>query len=92
MCIPAALLAFAVGRLWDRFRHSPWRQAIKRGLAPITIGLVLGSGCLLVQATGTHWPLLAVAALSAALSYRSRKNPLWWLAGAALLGGAGVLS
>jgi chromate transporter len=92
MCVPSALLAFGVGRLWDRFGHSPWRQAIERGLAPITIGLVLGSGCLLVKATGTRWPLLAIAALSAALSYRSQKNPLWWLAGAALLGGAGILS
>jgi chromate transporter len=92
MCTPSALLAFGVGRLWDRFAHSPWRQAIERGLAPITIGLVLGSGCLLVKATGTRWPLLAVAALSAMLSYRSRQNPLWWLAGAALLGGAGALS
>jgi chromate transporter len=92
MCVPSALLAFAVGRLWDRFQHSHWRQAIERGLAPITIGLVLGSGCLLVKATGTHWPLLAIAALSAALSYRSSRNPLWWLAGAALLGGVGALS
>jgi hypothetical protein len=46
----------------------------------------------LVKATGTHWPLLAIAALSAVLSYRSRKNPLWWLAGAALLGDVGILS
>jgi chromate transporter len=92
MCLPSALLAYQVGRLWDRFRPSPWRQAIERGLAPITIGLVLGCGCLLVQATGTRWPLLAIAALSAVLSYRSRQNPLWWLAGAALLGGVGALS
>jgi chromate transporter len=92
MCAPSALLAFTVGRLWDRFRHSPWRQAIERGLAPITIGLVLGSGCLLVQATGTRWPLLAVAAITAVLSYRSSNNPLWWLAGAAVLGGVGILT
>ena len=92
MCVPSALLAFYVGRLWDRCRHSPWRQAIERGLAPITIGLVLGSGCLLVKATGTRWPLFAIAAVSAVLSFRSRENPLWWLAGAALLGGTGLLS
>ena len=92
MCLPASLLAYQVGRIWDRFHYSPWRQAIERGLAPITIGLVLGSGCLLVKATGTHWQLYAIAAASAVLSFRSRKNPLWWLAGAALLGGTGLLS
>jgi chromate transporter len=92
MCLPSALLAFAVGKLWDRFRDSLLRQAIERGLAPITIGLVLGSGCLLVQATGTRESLLVVASLSAVLSFRSKLNPLWWLAGAALLGGVGALS
>ena len=92
MCAPSALLAFAVGRLWDRCQHSLWRKAIERGLAPITIGLVLGSGCLLVKATGTHWQLLGIAGASAALSYASPRNPLWWLAGAALLGGVGMLS
>jgi chromate transporter len=92
MCLPAALLAFTVGRLWDRFQHSPWRLAIERGLAPITIGLVLGSGALLIRATGTRWQLVLVAGISAALSYRSRRNPLLWLAGAALLGGLGALS
>ena len=92
MCAPSGLLAFAMGRLWDRFQHSPWRKAIERGLAPITIGLVLGSGCLLVKATGTHWQFLGIAGVSAALSYGSRQNPLWWLAGAALLGGVGALS
>jgi chromate transporter len=86
MCLPAAFLAFAVGRLWDRFQHSSWRRAIELGLAPITIGLVLGSGCLLVKAAGSGWPLYAIAVASAALSFRSRRNPLWWLAGAALLG------
>jgi len=92
MCLPSALLAFGVGRIWDRYRHSPWRRAMERGLAPIPIGLVLGSGCLLVRATGTRWPFLLVAAASAGLSFHSRRNPLWWLAGAALLGGAGILS
>jgi len=91
MCLPAALLAFAVGRLWDRFQHSLWRRAIERGLAPITIGLLLGSGCLLVRASGGHGWFYVVAAASAVLSYRSKLNPLLWLAGAALLGGVGAL-
>ena len=92
MCLPAAVLAFAVGRIWDRFQHSPWRKAIERGLAPLTIGLVLGSGCLLAKATSTHWQLGLVAAASAGLSFRSGRNPLWWLAGAALLGALGLLA
>ena len=58
----------------------------------VTIGLVLGSGCLLARATSTHWQLGLVAAASAGLSFRSSQNPLWWLTGAALLGALGLLA
>jgi chromate transporter len=86
MCGPSSVLAFGVGHLWDRFSHSPWRKAIEAGLAPITIGLVLGSGCLLVQAAGRDWGIYAIAAASAVAAYMSRRSPLWWLAAGALLG------
>jgi chromate transporter len=86
MCLPSSLLAFTAGRLWDRYRSSPWRRALERGLAPITIGLVLGSGCLLATTAGSAWPSYLLAGSSAVLSYRSRRSPLWWLAGAAALG------
>jgi chromate transporter len=86
MCGPSSLLAFSIGKLWDRFSQSPWRLAIERGLAPITIGLILGSGCLLVQTAGSGWMIYTVAGASAVASYYSRINPLWWLAIAAILG------
>ncbi|HSD39721.1 MAG TPA: chromate transporter [Rhodocyclaceae bacterium] len=89
MCGPTSLLAFGVGKLWDRFSHSPWRKAIERGLAPITIGLIFGSGCLLVKTAGMAgqaWTIYVLAGASALASYYSRLNPLWWLALAAVLG------
>ncbi len=43
--LPTALLAFVVGRLWIRLEHWPWRASIQRGLAPVSIGLLL-AGCL----------------------------------------------
>ncbi len=87
MCGPSSVLAFGAGKLWYRFSHSPWRKAIERGLVPITIGLVLGSGCLLVRTAGGTWQVYAIAACSATASYYFRRNPLWWLAAGALLGG-----
>lgn len=38
--LPACLLALGVGRVWERFYDSPWREAIQRGLAPVSIGLM----------------------------------------------------
>ena len=89
MCLPPALLAHAVGRAWGRHRDAPWRRAVAQGLAPLTLGLILGSGWLMVRAAGHPARAGLVAAAVAVLAYRSRRNPLVWLAGAALVGLAG---
>ena len=86
MCGPSSILAFGVAKLWDRFRTSPWRQAIQRGLAPITIGLVLSSGYLLSQAADHTWLAYALTGLTISVGLFSRLNPLWLLAGGGLLG------
>lgn len=92
MCGPSSLIALYIGRLWERFKHSPWRRALQLGLAPITIGLVIGSAALLIKTTGTHWQLLSVALGTAVLATRFALNPLIWLAMAAVLGALGLLN
>lgn len=86
MVLPSSLIAFGVGKLWYRFRDSPWRKMIERGLAPITIGLVLGSGCLLLNTAASSWKLYLIGIATAIASYFFRHNPLWWLAIAAVCG------
>lgn len=86
MCGPSSLLAFWVSRLWDRFRTSPWRLAIQRGLAPITIGLVLGSGYLLTRAADHSWLAYGLTGITAAVALSERFNPLWLLATGGMLG------
>jgi chromate transporter len=60
-----------VARLWQRFHASPWRRAIERGLAPLTIGLVAGSAMLMSEAANQHggWLLCAASTL---LAWRTR--------------------
>jgi len=50
--LPSCTLAFAVGKVWDHFEGSPWRDAVQRGMAPITIGLML-SGVYAIGRTAT---------------------------------------
>jgi chromate transporter len=50
--LPSCTLVFVVGRLWDHFEGSPWRDAIQRGMAPITVGLML-SGVYAIGRTAT---------------------------------------
>ena len=38
---PSSLLCYIVSHIWDSCRDSPWRDAVQKGMAPITIGLML---------------------------------------------------
>jgi chromate transporter len=91
MCGPSSLLCYYVARLWQRFHASPWRRAIERGLAPLTIGLVAGSAMLMSEAANQHPSGWLLCAASTLLAWRTRINPLWLLAGGALLGLSGWL-
>jgi len=50
--VPSCTLVFAVGKFWDHFEGSPWRDAVQRGMAPITIGLMT-SGVYAIGRTAT---------------------------------------
>ena len=91
MCLPSGVLMFAVARLVDRFRDSPWRAVLQDGLAPVTVGLVLGSGLVLTRASDQTALAYALTALAVLWVLTIRWSPLWILAGAAALGVAGIV-
>lgn len=39
--LPSSLLVYGCSCIWDHFKDNPWRDAVQRGMAPITIGLML---------------------------------------------------
>jgi len=82
---PTALLAFIIGRLWTRLEKWPWRASIERGLAPVSIGLLL-AGCLTmakVAVTGLVTVIIAAAVFAVLL--RSRINPALLILGGAVI-------
>jgi chromate transporter len=86
MCGPAAVLAWWVADLWERFRDSPWRKAIQRAIAPIVVGLILSGGFILATPGVPDWRLWAIAAATAAGMLLTKLNPLWFLAAGGVLG------
>ena len=83
---PTALLAFVIGRLWTRLEKWPWRASIKRGLAPVSIGLLV-AGCLIMAkgaVTGVVTVIIAAAVFAVLL--RSRINPALLILGGAVIG------
>ena len=87
VCGPAAVIAWWVADLWDRFKDSPWRLAIQRAIAPIVVALILSGGYVIATPDGTpDLRLWLIAAASAATILATRLNPLWMIAGGALMG------
>jgi chromate transporter len=89
MCAPAAVVAWWVSGLWDRFRDNPWREVISRAMAPIVVGMILAGGYVIATpGNKPDWRLWLIAAVSAAAYLLLKKlNPLWLIAGGAVLGG-----
>ena len=84
--LPTALLSVIIGRLWTRLEKWPWRESIQRGLAPVSIGLLL-AGCLtMAKGAVTGWITAATAMAVFATLLRSRINPALLILGGAVVG------
>lgn len=88
---PPCALSYAAFHFWDRFRETAWQQRARRGLAPVTIGLVIAGGYVMARAGDAGWASLAVTAAAIALMLLTRINPLWLVAAGGALGGLGLL-
>jgi chromate transporter len=84
--LPTALLTFGVGRLWARLEGWPWRDSIQRGLAPVSIGLLLAGSITLAKGALRGWIAVAIAVTVFVLLLRTRINPAFLVLGGALVG------
>jgi chromate transporter len=90
LCLPTSLLTYGIAHVWNRFRDAPLRAAIQRGLAPLTVGLVLASGYVLTRAADQTPVAYAFTAVTILLALTTRIHPVWFLAAAAAAGALGV--
>jgi chromate transporter len=88
LCGPAAVLAWWVTEVWDRFKDSPWRKTAQRAMGPLVVGLILAGGFVLATPGAPDWRLWLIAGSSAAaVILFTRLNPLWLVAAGGLAGG-----
>lgn len=83
---PTAVLTYMVGRWWQRLAAWPWRSSIQRGLAPVSIGLLL-AGCFSIAKGaifGLETAAMAVGVLLILL--QTKVNPALLILGAAVIG------
>jgi chromate transporter len=88
---PTCVATYFITRVWDRFRDAPLRAAIQAGLVPVSIGLLAASAWILASANDTGWIAAGITAITAAIGYFTRVNPLWIFAVAATMGALGLI-
>ncbi len=85
--LPASVLCFLIGRVWNKAGESPWRRAVQDGLAPIAIGLML-SGVYALATTATTTVLtIAPALVVVLLMLRTKINPVVLILACGIFGG-----
>ncbi len=84
MLVPASTITLLVGHLNERYPDAPIGHAIRRGLTPITLGLVFASATILMRAVNHDWRGYLITLITVAVVLRKSWNPLWLFAGGAL--------
>lgn len=88
---PSCVLVYGACRGWERLRTSRWRTAIERGLAPVTVGLVVASALTVTRAADHRAAAYALTAAATVVLAGTKVNPLAVMAAAATLGLLGLV-
>lgn len=91
LLVPPTTVTLLVGHLNERYPNAPIGRAVRRGLSPITIGLMFAGATILTRAVSHDWRGYLITLLTVAVVLRKPLNPLWLLAAGALAGIAGLV-
>ncbi|MBV8639309.1 MAG: chromate transporter [Candidatus Eremiobacteraeota bacterium] len=84
--LPTGVLTFAVGRIWRRLAHWPWRDAIQKGLAPVAIGMAVAGLIAFGKTAVVNWITFGVALATFYAVVRTKVNPALLMLGGAVVG------
>ncbi|ALR11771.1 chromate transporter [Mycobacteroides saopaulense] len=91
MVLPAASVVYAVTRFWQRAQNSKWRIAIEKGLAPLTVGLILATSLVMSRAADHDWHAYTLTGICTLIFIFTKMNPLIVVAAAGVLGYVGFV-
>jgi chromate transporter len=91
LLVPATTLTLLVGHLNERYPDARIGRTIRRGLMPITIGLVFASATILMRAVNHDWRGYLITLFTVGVILRKPWNPLWLFAAGALAGLVGFV-
>jgi chromate transporter len=74
--LPSSVLALFAGRGWQRLAGWPWRESIRRGLAPVTIGLMTAGVVSLARTALLDARAVGLAVVAGAVLLGTSVNPV----------------
>ncbi|MGA2549078.1 MAG: chromate transporter [Burkholderiaceae bacterium] len=85
--VPPVALTLVLMRASER-RQSVGRfgTAVKYGLAPVSVGLLLAGGWVLMQAADPNWRGVVLTVLTVVLATQTKVNPIWLIGAGAIVG------
>jgi chromate transporter len=87
---PSCALAYTAFGWWERFRGRAWQRRFRRGLVPVTLGLIIACGYVMASSSG--WaPAAVTLAAAAGAALCPRLSPLWFIAAGGALGACGLV-
>jgi chromate transporter len=89
--LPSLVMSAIIARGWSRWSEKRWFSVLRRGLVPLTIGLLIYSALLLTAAAADSPSALVVTGGAAALSLGTRLPPVAILGLAGLFGAFGLV-
>jgi chromate transporter len=89
--VPSFSLTLAIAHLYSLHPKAAFGVALRRGLTPITIGLIFASAWILLPAVNRDWRGYVLTALTVVAVLRTKVNPIWVLLAGAVAGIAGIV-
>jgi chromate transporter len=84
--LPMSIAVMWVGRFLSHLRPSPWKRALRDGLAPVTIGLMASGAYAMGRSAVTTWPALLVALVVFGVMISTKINPVFLVIASAIFG------
>ena len=89
--IPGSIISSMVIRAGAHNPEARVAVTVRRGLAPVVIGLSISTAWVMFSTLTDDWHAVAVSLLSVVLVLRTRLNPLWLIGMGAVMGMSGVV-
>lgn len=89
--LPPIAFTLWVTRVDTRNPDAPLGRAMRSGLAPVTVGLMLSSGWVLMHSADSDWRGYVLTLLTVAVVLRTKVNLIWLIAAGAVAGMTGIV-